>query len=283
MIVQMKKSINAWSVDPDTGFEEMFAQLKDAGFDGVELNVDGEDASAHSLGLSTTGEELARIRGLSEQYSLPVVSISSALWHGRMGSPDLENRELARRLLKKQLECAKALGAGGILTVPGGSYPAISLEADRAASAETLASMKGLIEETGVYVGVENVWNGFFMSPLDMASFIDGLGCPLIGAYYDVGNVVAFSWPERWIEALGSRIHNIHIKDYKRNGGINSGGSFVDLLEGDVNWAAVIPALKAAGFDGYLTAEVGKSDDAMPYPDYYRKVAGSIKRIIGEN
>lgn len=279
----MKKSINAWSVDSKTGFEEMFQQIKAAGFDGIELNVDAEEGkSAHSLTLSTTDEELAAIKALSEKYQLPVVSISSALWSGRMGSPDAEKRGLSEKLLKKQLQCAKAFGATGILVVPGGTYPAISLEDDRKASAETLASMKDFIAETGIYVGVENVWNGFFMSPLDMASFIDGLDCPFIGAYYDVGNVVAFSWSERWIELLGSRIHNVHVKDFKRNRGINSGGAFVDLLEGDVDWKAVIPALKKAGFDGYLTAEVFKDDDAMSYTDYYKKVADAIGKIIAE-
>lgn len=279
----MKKSINAWSVDSKTGFEEMFQQIKAAGFDGIELNVDAEESkSAHSLTLSTTDEELAAIKALSDKYALPVVSISSAMWNGRMGSTDAEKRGLSEKLLKKQLQCAKALGGTGILVVPGGTYPAISLEEDRRASAETLASMKDFISSTGIYVGVENVWNGFFMSPLDMASFIDGLDCPFIGAYYDVGNVIAFSWSERWIELLGSRIHNVHVKDFKRNRGINSGGTFVDLLEGDVNWEAVIPALKKAGFDGYLTAEVFKDDEAMSYTDYYKKVADAIGEIIAK-
>ena len=71
----MKKSINAWSVDSKTGFEEMFQQIKAAGFDGIELNVDAEEGkSAHSLTLSTTDEELAAVKALSEKYQLPVVS-----------------------------------------------------------------------------------------------------------------------------------------------------------------------------------------------------------------
>lgn len=276
----MKKSINAWSVDSKVGFEEMFSQIKEAGFDGIELNVDAEGHSEHSLTLSTTAEDLAEIKALSEKYELPVVSISTSLWGGKMGS--VEDRAFTEALLKKQLECAKALGATGILVVPGGMYPKVPLMDDIEASAAMLASMKDLINETKIYVGVENVWNGFFTSPLDMANFIDKLDCPYIGAYYDVGNVIAFSWSERWIEVLGSRIHNIHVKDYKRKGGINSGGTWEDLMEGDTNWEAVIPALRAIGFDGYLTAEVFKADDAMSYTDYYKKVCNAIAELIAK-
>lgn len=279
----MKKSINAWAVESAVGFEQMFLELKEAGFDGVELNVDEEGSSAHGLTLSTTQEELAEIKAISQRCELPVVSISTSLYGGKMGSPHMEDREFAKALLKKQLECAKALGCGGILTVPGGQSPEISLLEDYKTSQETLASLKEVIGESGIYVGVENVWNGFFTSPVEMARFIDELNCPMLGAYYDVGNVIAFSWSEFWVEILGSRIHNVHIKDFKRAGGINQGGKFVDLLEGDVNWKAVIPALKKAGFNGYLTAEVFKSDSVDPdmsYQAFYKAVAKAIDKIL---
>ena len=85
---------------------------------------------------------------------------------------------------------------------------------------------------------------------------------------------------------LGGRIHNVHVKDFKRNGHLNSGGAFVDLLKGDVNWKAVIPALKKAGFDDYLTAEVFKSDSDTPdmsYEEFYQAVSDAIGKIIAEN
>lgn len=282
----MKKSINAWSVDCNTEFREMFSQLKAAGFDGVELNVDAKGHSAHSLTMDTTKEELEHIRALSQQYSLPVVSISSSLYGGKMGSDNLAERQFVKDLLQKQLTCAKALGSSGILVVPGGGSPQISLIKDFEQSAQLLNEMREIIAKSGIYVGVENVWNGFFMSPFQMAEFIDKLNCPNLGAYYDVGNVIAFSWSEFWIEVLGNRIHNVHIKDFKRSEGINRGGTFVDLLKGDVNWSAVIPALKNAGFDGYLTAEVFKEetlDPHMSYQDYYKAVADAIGTIIAEN
>jgi hexulose-6-phosphate isomerase len=277
----MKKSINAWSVDPNTGFEDMFAQIKKAGFDGIELNVDSaEGASAHSLTPDTTEQQLADIRAVSDKYELPVVSISTSLWWSvNMGSPNKENQEMGRKLLGQQLKCAKALGASGILVVPGGINEEVSIKEAYLNSSELLSSCKDLITKYKISVGVENVWNQFFMSPYDMLVFIDNLDCEYITAYYDVGNVAAFSWSEYWIDILGGRISHIHIKDFKRSSGFNSGGTWPNLLDGDVNFRKIIPALKKAGWDGYLTAEISKPDN-QTFEEFYRDTANLEEKII---
>ena len=280
----MKKALNAWTVDSVTGFEEMFSQLKDAGFDGIELNVDEVGHSAHSLTLETSDTELESIRALSEKFSLPVVSISTSMFNAyRMGAPDEADRDLAKRIIRAQLKYAKALGAKGILVVPGGVPQQKSFVKAYETSMKTLQELKPDIEAAQINVGVENVWNGFFMSPFDMAFFVDKADSPYIRAYYDVGNVIAFSWSEYWIEVLGNRISNIHVKDFKRDDsgfGLNGGGRFVDLLKGDVNWEAVIPALQTAGYDGYLVAEVFKEDPSVSYTSYYKSVADAIGEMI---
>lgn len=276
----MKKSINAWSVDSKTGFEEMFAEIKAAGFDGIELNVDSAGHSMHSLTMETRTDELRAIKELSDKYGLAVVSISSSLYGGKMGSTKEEDHSFVKELLTKQLECAKELGAGGILIVPGGISLEVSIRQAYETSFSVLMSLKQGIAAQNIFVGVENVWNGFFMSPFDMARFIDRLDCENIGAYYDVGNVITFSWSEYWIDILGKRIRNVHIKDFKRNGGLNSGGRFVDLLKGDVNWQKVMPALKESGFQGYLTAEVFKADENQSYEAFYQEVSNAIDKIL---
>jgi hexulose-6-phosphate isomerase len=278
--VQVKKSINAWSVDSGTGFIEMFAQIKAAGFDGIELNLDKEGNAAHALTFSTSYDELIAIKVLSEKFALPVVSVSCSLSGTIMGSPEAEERAFAAKVLLKQLECAKALGAAGILVVPGGMTDSVSLKTAWENSLETLKSLKGDIEQAKIFVGVENVWNQFFTSPFDVKSFIDSLELTYIGAYFDVGNVVAYSEPEHWIEIISNRIGLVHVKDFKRKGGMNSGGEWADLLTGSINWDKVVPALKTAGFDGYLTAEVGKNNPDQTYPEFYKMVSSQLEEII---
>ncbi|MDI9498500.1 MAG: sugar phosphate isomerase/epimerase family protein [Bacillota bacterium] len=273
----MKKALNAWSVPPGVDFEDLFRDLAAAGFEGVELNVDAPGRSEHSLTLGTGDSELARIRRLSEDHGLPVHSISTSLTGDRMGSGDRADRAGFGELLGCQIACAQALGATAVLTVPGGVATTGSLAAAHANSLETLAGLRGEIVASGIRVGVENVWNGFFVSPFDMCRFIDALETPAIGAYFDVGNVIAFADAEHWIEILGSRIVKIHVKDFKRTGGYNRGGSFVNLLQGDVNWPAVVRALGAAGYDDFLTAELGLIEAS---PEYLYSITNDALDII---
>ena len=273
----MKKAINAWTIPGNVSFEEMFAQISAAGYDGIELNLDAPNSSAHSLSMNTSPDELAAIRALSQQYRLPVHSISSSLYGpDTLGADEGPDREKARSLLRRHLELAQALGAEAILVVPGGIGPDRSIRRAWDNCFETLSSLRGDIAGSGIRVGLENVWNNFFASPRDMVNFIDGLNCPEIGAYFDVGNVVIFSYPEYWIDLLGERIVKIHVKDFERSGW--NAGHFTNLLEGSVDWPKVVAALRKAGYDGYLTAEVS----ALPAsPEYqYQVTAMALDHII---
>lgn len=273
----MKKSLNAWSVEGSLSFEEMFKAVSEAGFDGIELNVDAPGGT-HALSMQSTEEDYAKIRALSEKYNLPVVSISTSLTGGMSGIP--AKKADYRALLLKQIEAAKALGASGILTAPGGMGGDITLKAARENTIAFFKEMKDEIETLGIFVGLENVWNGFFLSPYDMTSMFEEIGSDKIGAYFDAGNMLAFSVSEYWAEVLGKWVGCVHVKDYKRNGGLNSGGTWEDITEGSANWKAIIPALKKGGFNGYLTGEVFKADANMSFADYYKKVAGEIAEII---
>lgn len=272
----MKKSINAWSIPDEVSFEEMFRQISAAGYDGIELNLDSPGRSAHSLDMDSGPSLFAQIRSLSKEYRLPVCSISSSLYGpDTLGSCTPAGREKGRDYVRKQLECARELGADGILVVPGGIGPEVSIQRAYENCQESLGGLTGEIAAGKVKVGLENVWNNFFASPVDMRNFIDELGCPNIGAYFDVGNVMIFSYPEHWIEILGERIVKIHVKDFLRTGA--NAGTFVNLLEGSIDWKKVMDALRRAGYDGYLTAEVS----AIPeHPQFlYDTTCMALRRI----
>ena len=273
----MKTALNAWTVEASLSMEETFAAVAAAGFEAIELNVDKE-GTAHGLSMSTTAADYAAIRELSKKYNLPVASISTSLWGPKMGIA--ANHADAAALLYKQIEAATELGADGILTVPGGmGTDGATIATVRRNSIAFMKEHREEIERLGIFVGLENVWNGFFLSPYDMVSFIDEIGSPKIGAYLDAGNMIAFSVPEYWIEILGSRIGKVHVKDYKRNRSLNSGGTWEDITHGSAEWKKIIPALRTAGYDGYLVGEVFKADANMSYADYYKKVAGEIAEI----
>ena len=59
----MKKSLNAWTVEGSASFEKMFEAVSRAGFEGIELNVDGP-GGAHALSMETTEADYAAIPAL---------------------------------------------------------------------------------------------------------------------------------------------------------------------------------------------------------------------------
>ena len=75
----MKKAINAWSVPERLSFAEMFRVISKAGFDGIELNVDAENYSNHSLTMNTGKDTLNEIKRLSDECNLKIASISTSL------------------------------------------------------------------------------------------------------------------------------------------------------------------------------------------------------------
>jgi hexulose-6-phosphate isomerase len=123
-----------------------------------------------------------------------------------------------------------------------------------------------------VAIGIENVWNGFLLSPLEMRAFVDSFASPWVFAWYDVGNTLAFGRPEHWIRILDRRIRRLHVKDYRRAVGTAAG--FVDLLAGDVEWPAVMAALRAIGYRGWCTAELG------PYRHAPQVLIGNTARAL---
>ena len=105
-------------------------------------------------------------------------------------------------------------------------------------------------------IAIEEVWNKFLLSPLEFARYIDEFESPWVGAYFDVGNVVEFGYPQEWIRELGPRIAKIHIKEYAKP-------KRFDYLLGEgkeIDWAEVRKALLEVGYDGWITAEVPKGD-----------------------
>jgi len=117
-----------------------------------------------------------------------------------------------------------------------------------------IAAALPLAAQHRVHLAIENVWNKFLLSPLEMRAFVDSFGSEWVGSYLDIGNVLATGYPEHWIPILGPRLRRVHFKDFRRAVGTIHG--FVELLSGDANWPAIVAALRAAGYSGWIAAEM---------------------------
>jgi len=269
----LKIAINAWTFPKNYSIPQGMRIAKRAGFDGIELNISEDEY----LTPDTPDADVEKFKELAQNISLEIFTVSSGLWWNYpLTSPDKKIAEHGMYLVRKGLYIARLLGAETLLVVPGMVTPEVSYDA---AYERALAALKTLAEDAkreGVIIGVENVWNKFLLSPLEARGFIDAVGSPFVRFYLDVGNLLAYGYPEQWIKILGSRITAVHVKDFHAN--IGNWNGFTNPMQGDVNWIAVRNALREIDYNGPITAEI---PGYKTLPDLGIKHAGeSLKRIF---
>jgi len=230
---RFKKALGLSMVQGDLSVEDKLKLVKDLGFEGVETPT--------HLRNNKMPEPRVLARA-SEKVGIPI--------HGVVNSshPDL----------KGAIDEAAVYGATSVLHVvraePKGSF----MENYRSTQ-QTIRKAIEHAEKKRIHILVENVWATFLIEPLTMARYIDELDSPYVKAYFDIGNVVRWGWPQHWIEVLGKRTVKVHIKEYNLDMGMNEGmrkGFAFPLGKGSVDWPRVRQELEKVGYRGWATAEV---------------------------
>ncbi|HUX94800.1 MAG TPA: sugar phosphate isomerase/epimerase family protein [Bacteroidales bacterium] len=246
---ELKKGIMWGSIGVGKTIMEKFKFARDAGFDGVEV-------MSHL--------NRAEVLKATEVTGLPVLSVCGELhWKYLLSDPDPEIREQGLTALKLTLQDASAYGTDAVLLVPGRVTESMTYDECWLRSTEEIKKALPLAEKLQVRIGIENVWNNFLLSPMEAATYVDQFKSPSVGFYFDCGNILNYGWPEQWIKILSNRIARVHIKEFSRKIADEQGkraGFGVKLLEGDVNWTAVMKALDDIGYHGWTTIEQSGGD-----------------------
>lgn len=246
----MLSGINQWAFPDDPPATECISRAKALGFESFEVCV-GE---AGPTRLDASDREIKAIRERAEREGVVLHSVASGEgWKNALTSLDAAERARAIAVTRRSLDIASLLGAKALLVVPGTVSEKTPYDAAVENGLDSLAELAPYAEERGVAIGIENVWNKFLLSPVEMRDFIDQCDSRFVGAYVDVGNMLPYGYPEQWLRILGQRVKAIHMKDFRC--AVGNMGGFVMLMEGDVNWPQVMAALREIGYEGALTAE----------------------------
>ncbi len=277
----MKISASYWmfegGLDGKKPIAEAMAEAKRAGFDAIELAIAGSGV----LTPDTTRAECAAIVDQARQLGIEIAGLASGeSWTCSPTANDAQTRRRIVNFTKKALQIAGWLKTDAYLFVPGAvdvfflpEAPVVPYDVCYRRAQAAIRRLLPAAERLGVALCVENVWNKFLLSPLEMRDFIDGFKSRRVQAYFDVGNVLLTGYPDQWLRILGRRVKRVHIKDFSTAAGTVAG--FGDLLEGDVDFKAVKKALADIRYDGFVTAEV------LPYaPGRLAKTAAAMKKIF---
>jgi hexulose-6-phosphate isomerase len=255
---------------------ECFEQARSAGFDAMELSI-GPD-----FPLDISRDDARRMADAAAKAGIRIVTlwVSEALHQNPLNAADADVRARGVAAMRRAIAIAADMNCGAVLLYAvrlgnGARLEYGSQETWDRFTAE-LAKVVPDAERAKVSLNPENVSNKFLLSPLEMRSFVDQFHSDSVGAHFDTGNCMPYGYPEDWILTLGKRIRRIHFKDYKL-ASRGEPGRGADLLEGDVNWKAVMAALVKTGYNGPISPEIGRNPAK---PDQLRDVSAALDKIL---
>lgn len=246
---------------------ERFALAKECGFQSMECGTE-------------TNEKVAEeIKAASEKTALPIHSVMNmAHWKYPLSSPDPAVVAESVKGMETSLRNAKLWGAATVLLVPAVVTPEVSYKQAWDRSTVQIKKLIPLAEKLKVVIAVEEVWNKFLLSPLEFAAYVDQFKSPWVKAYFDVGNMVLYGFPQDWIRTLGKRIAKVHLKDFsfRNNPQLKKRvADFVNLRDGDIDWKAVHAALAEVGYKGDATVELSGGN-----AEYLKDVSHRVDLIL---
>lgn len=255
----LKKAVLISMLPKELSYYDRCKLAVEVGFEGMEAQTVTDPALAEEI------KEAAQKAGLRIHS---VMNMDH--WRYPLSSADPQVVERSMRGMETSLRNARLWGADAVLLVPAVVNPETSYRDAYLRSQEQIRKLIPLAQELGIVIAVEEVWNKFLLSPLEFARYIDEFDSPWVKAYFDVGNVVLYGYPQDWIRTLGQRIVKFHLKDFHFDS-----KQFVNLREGSVDWPQVRQAIEEIGFSGFLTVELRAGDEA-----YLRDMVARVDRIF---
>jgi len=248
-------------------YADRFAMAREAGFEAVEMQTITKD------------DEAAEIKEASKKAGLRIHSVmNSDHWRLPLSSGDPEVVSGSVKGMETSIKNAALWGADAVLLVPAVVDATTSYRDAWTRSQRVIRErLIPMASDLKIIIAVEEVWNKFLLSPIEFAKYIDEFDSAWVKAYFDVGNVVFYAFPQDWIRALGSRIVKVHLKDFKLD---RQNGRFTwpNIGEGDIDWPEVRRAFADIKYNGYMTTELsrGNADPAA----YLKDVSTRVDRFL---
>jgi len=235
--------------------EAALRQISALGFSGVDLGA--LPGVCDHVPYELTADSVAVIAETLRASGLAVHSVNADV--GDLNQPlDADGRTARDEHLHQLLDLAVQIESPAIVLPCGsqGRAPLRDLATDIHLVAEELRRASRIASTRGVEIWVEPQHSGRLCHDLERAGkLIGALRGSDVRSVLDVSHVVASGDDLlAWIDRYGSDVAHVHIRDARR------GDIHLTPGNGEVDFAAAIAALSAAGYEGDFSLELETAD-----------------------
>jgi len=263
--------------------EETIRRIAALGYAGLELLAD----VPHAWPAGLLPERKQSIRAALAEQGLAIANMNAFMmhgvsdprqpyWHPSWIEPDPHYRAIRREHTKRALRLAAELGAPSIQTEPGGPLePGQAWHAAATVFYDELMPCVELAEECQVSLLIEPE-PGLLIETFDQyLEFVGRIDSPSVGLNFDIGHAFCVrDEPWEWIARMAPHTRHYHCED------IAATRVHQHLIpgRGAIDFAATLRAIRATGYDGWVTVEL------YPYidnPDEAgREAKAHLERIL---
>lgn len=266
------KTSTATSVFVNYQLPEAIDAIVQAGFEGVDIwcgrphlyRRDHPPAFLNQLSEQLAAHDLAPVCLMPAFFRYPY----------SLSSPVEAIRQDSIQYVIETIKNAIAVGCKQVLIVPSHSLQGQTTAEARRRYLDSLASICQVAEEKDVMLGLEIVYPGlsdYMCSSQDALAAIEDLRSPSLGVVIDTGHLnLSGEDTERVIQNLGHHLLQVHVND-------NDGHQQQNAIpgEGTYDFPRLIQLLRAVGYEGFLSLELGWGYTFDPVP----AVGEALRRV----
>ena len=253
----------AVQVQYDDRFERTLESVSKAGYQFISMGL-GLETAIEYMARDTWEQDVLRIEQLLRKNHLQCIQTHLPVYDLRVSSEILD--EEIERAMRRVVITAGRLGAEWnayhCRTAVNENYsPRISIQHNKVA----LEELVELAERNNTGIAVENIplfpeiyWMRFLGSDVeDLCQICDDFDSKAIAICWDFGHAHLMKHDEvKLIQTAGSRIQATHVHD-----NYQIWDDHAPPGVGNVDWPAVMGALKQTGYDGYIMQELNYCAD----------------------
>ena len=274
---------------------KLFHQI---GLDGAEIVI--QDGYRSGLPTDCPQELLHEVRECAKANQVEIIALTP--YNSRFNSLDEEVRQSEIRAIERVIEYCEFFGAKYIRIYGGNVAPGEEndhWEEKHEKLVESMRTLGDMAAKKGVTLVIENHFNTMTMSARQTADTIREIGHPHVKILYDQANLT-FTGNEEWQEAIQIQkglVGHMHVKDlvFKGKNRAFVGNDDVShpdedsrnvitriVGEGIIEWPEILRAMKADGYEGWLSLEYERRWHPDDIPDAsigMKKSADYLKTI----